>query len=151
MLISISQFLWLPGNFSDLSGTRLTNFWRSRLAWRCTTGFYSGFSDGYSSLAYSVGSSSFLSGRFSSEGIRFKNSFSSYLPVYQTSAGPRLPYFLGKVSYTSFPRLPVFWGTLQDRIRSDLSPRGKISVTLPENSYFQQQSRLDNSLNYWAF
>ena len=35
----------------------------------CTTGFYSGFSDGYSSPAYSVDSSSFLSGRFSSEGI----------------------------------------------------------------------------------
>jgi hypothetical protein len=29
---------------------------------------------------------------------------------------------------------------LQDRFRSDFSPRGKISVTLPENSYFQQQS-----------
>ena len=35
----------------------------------CTTCFYSGFPDGYSSLAYSVGSSSFLYGRFSSEGI----------------------------------------------------------------------------------
>ena len=35
----------------------------------CTTCFYSGFPNGYSSLAYSVGSSSFLSGRFSSEGI----------------------------------------------------------------------------------
>ena len=68
MLISISQFLWLLGNFSDLSGTtRFTNFWRSRLAWRCTTGFYSGFSDGYSSPAYSVDSSSFLSERFSSK------------------------------------------------------------------------------------
>ena len=106
----------------------------------CTTGFYSGFSDGYSSPAYSVDSSSFLSGRFSSEGIRFRNSFSSYLPVYQTSSGPRLPYFLEKVSDTSFPRLPVFGGTLQDRFRSDFSPRGKISVTLSENSYFQQQS-----------
>jgi hypothetical protein len=141
MLISISQFLCLLGDFSDLSGTtRFTNFWRSRLAWRCTTGFYSGFSDGYSSPAYSVDSSSFLSGRFSSEGIRFRNSFSSYVPVYQTSSGPRLPYFLGKVSDTSFPRFPVFGGTLQDRFRSDFSPRGKISVTLPENSYFQQQS-----------
>jgi hypothetical protein len=89
----------------------------------CTTGFYSGFSDGYSSLAYSVGSSSFLSGRFSSEGIRFRNYFSSYLPVYQTSSRPRLPYFLGKVSDTSFPRLPVFGGTLQDRFRSDFSKR----------------------------
>jgi hypothetical protein len=48
-----------------------------------------GFPDGYSSLAYSVGSSSFLSGRFSSEGIRFRNSFSSYLPVFQTSSGRR--------------------------------------------------------------
>ena len=76
----------------------------------CTTGFYLGFSDGYSSPAYSVDSSSFLSGRFSSEGIRFRNSFSSYLPVYQTSSGPRLPYFLEKVSNTSFPRLPVFGG-----------------------------------------
>jgi hypothetical protein len=71
----------------------------------CTTGFYSGFSDGYSSPAYSVNSSSFLSGRFSSEGIRFRNSFSSHFPVYQTSSGPRLPYFLEKVSDTSFPRL----------------------------------------------
>ena len=106
----------------------------------CTTGFFSSFSDGYSSLAYSVGSSSFLSGRFSSEGIRFRNCFSSYLPVYQISSGPRLLYFLEKVSDTSFPRLPVFGGTLQDRFRSDLSPRGIISVTLPENSYFQQQS-----------
>ena len=106
----------------------------------CTTGFYSGFSDGYSSPAYSVDSSSFLSGRFSSEGIRFRNSFSSYFPVYQTSSGPRLPYFLEKVSDTSFPRLPVFGGTLQDSFRSDFSPRGKISVTLSENSYFQQQS-----------
>ena len=87
-----------------------------------------------------VNSSSFLSGRFSSEGIRFRNSFSSYFPVYQTSSGPRFPYFLEKVSDTSFPRLPVFGGTLQDRFRSDFSPRGKISVTLPENSYFQQQS-----------
>jgi hypothetical protein len=50
--------------------------------------------------------------------------------VNQTSSGPRLPYFLGKVSDTSFPRLPVFGGTLQDRFRSDFSPRGKISVTL---------------------
>ena len=91
----------------------------------CTTGFYSGFPDGYSSPAYSVDSSSFLSGRFSSEGIRFRNSFSSYFPVYQTSSGPRLPYFLEKVSDTSFPRLPVFGGTLQDRFRSDFSPRGK--------------------------
>ena len=64
----------------------------------------------------------------------------SYLPVYQTSSGPRLPYFLEKVSDTSFPRLPVFGGTLQDIFRSDFSPRGKISVSLPENSYFQQQS-----------
>jgi hypothetical protein len=47
---------------------------------------------------------------------------------------------LEKVSDTSFPRLPVFGGTLQDRFRSDFSPRGKFSVTLPENSYFQQQS-----------
>ena len=141
MLISIFQFHWLPGNFSDLSGTtRFTSFWLSRLAWRCTTGFYSGFPDGYSSLAYSGCSSSFLSERFSSEGIRFRKSFSSYLPVYQTSSGPRLPYFLEKVSDTSFLRLPVFRGTLQDRFRSDFSPRGKISVTLPENSYFQQQS-----------
>ena len=106
----------------------------------CTTGFYLDFSDSYSSPASSVDSSSFLSGRFSSEGIRFRNSFSSYLPVYQTSSGPRLPYFLEKVSDTSFPRLPVFGGTLQDRFRSDFSPRRKISVTLPENSYFQQQS-----------
>jgi hypothetical protein len=43
-------------------------------------------------------------------------------------------------NYTSFPRFPVFGGTLQDRFRSDFSPRGKISVTLSENSYFQQQS-----------
>jgi hypothetical protein len=84
----------------------------------CTTGFYSGFS-------YSVGSSSFLSGRFSSEGIRFRNSFSSYLPVHQTSSGPRLPYFLEKVSDTSFPRLPVFGGTLQDSFRSDFPPEEK--------------------------
>jgi CxxC motif-containing protein (DUF1111 family) len=47
---------------------------------------------------------------------------------------------LEKVSDTSFPRLPVFGGTLQDIFRSDFSPRGKISITLPENSYFQQQS-----------
>jgi hypothetical protein len=59
----------------------------------CTKGFYSGFQNGYSSLAYSVGSSSFFSGRFSSEGIRFRNSFSSHLPVYQTSSVPQLPYF----------------------------------------------------------
>jgi hypothetical protein len=52
----------------------------------------------------------------------------------------RRPYFLEKVSDTSFPRFPVFGGTLQDRFRSDFSPRGKISVTLSENSYFQQQS-----------
>jgi hypothetical protein len=39
-----------------------------------------------------------------------------------------------KVSDTSFPRLPAFGGTLQDQFRSDFSPRGKISVTLPENS-----------------
>jgi hypothetical protein len=45
-----------------------------------------------------------------------------------------------KISDTSFPRLPVFGGTLQDRCRSDISPKGQISVTLPENSYFQQQS-----------
>ena len=82
----------------------------------CTTGFYSGFSDGYSSPAYSVDSSSFLSGRFSSEGIRLRNSFSSYLPVYQTSSGPRLPYFLEKVSDTAFPRLPVFWGNITGQI-----------------------------------
>jgi hypothetical protein len=47
---------------------------------------------------------------------------------------------LEKVSDTSFPRLPVFGGTLEDRFRSDISPRRKISVILPENSYFQQQS-----------
>ena len=35
----------------------------------------------------------------------------------------------------------LFWGgTLQDRFRFDFFPGGKISVTLPENSYFQQQS-----------
>jgi hypothetical protein len=56
-------------------------------------------------------SSSFLSGRFSSEGIRFRNSLSSHFPVYQTSSGPRLPYFLEKVSDTSFPRFPVREGT----------------------------------------
>jgi hypothetical protein len=47
---------------------------------------------------------------------------------------------LEKVSDTSFPRLLCFRGTLQDRFRSDFSPRGTISVILPENSYFQQQS-----------
>jgi hypothetical protein len=41
---SLSQFLWLPGNFSDLSGTtRFTNFWRSRLAWRLHHRFLLGF------------------------------------------------------------------------------------------------------------
>jgi hypothetical protein len=54
------------------------------------------------------------------------------------------------ISWKKSQRLPVFGGTLQDRFRSDFSPRGKISVTLPENSYFQQQS-FDNSFNYWAF
>jgi hypothetical protein len=39
-----------------------------------------------------------------------------------------------KVSDTSFPRLPVFGGTLEDRFRSDISPRRKISVILPENN-----------------
>ena len=48
--------------------------------------------------------------------------------------------FLISWKKSSFPRLPVFGGTLQDRFRSDFSPRGKISVTLSENSYFQQQS-----------
>jgi hypothetical protein len=47
------------------------------------------------------------------------------LPVYQTYSGPRLPYFLEKVSDTSCPRLPVFGGTLQERFRSDLSPQRK--------------------------
>jgi hypothetical protein len=47
-----------------------------------------------------------------------RNSLSSHFPVYQTSSGPRLPYFLEKVSDTSFPRFPVFGGTLQDRFRS---------------------------------
>ena len=92
----------------------------------CTTGFYSDFPDGDSSLAYSVGSSSFLSGRFYSEGIRFRNSFSSHLPVYQTSSGHRLPYFLEKISDTSFPIIPVFGGTLQERCRSDFSPKDKV-------------------------
>ena len=146
MLISISQCLWLPGNVSDFSGkTRFTSLWLSGLAWWLHHRFLLGFSDGYSSLVYSVGSSSFLCGRFSSEGIRFRNSFSSYLPVYQTSSGPRLPYFLEKVADTSFPRLPVFGGTLQDRFRSDVSTRGTISVTLTENSYFQQQSFIHGS------
>jgi hypothetical protein len=45
MLISISQFLWLPGNISDLSGTtRLISFWLSRLAWRLHHRFLLGFS-----------------------------------------------------------------------------------------------------------
>jgi hypothetical protein len=42
---SISQFLWLPGNISDLSGTtRFISFWLSRLAWRLHHRFLLGFS-----------------------------------------------------------------------------------------------------------
>jgi hypothetical protein len=64
------------------------------------------------------------------------------LPVYQTSSGPRLPYFLEKVSDTSFPRLPVFWGILQDRFRSDFSPQRK---------NFSHFERLENpSKNLWC-
>jgi hypothetical protein len=115
----------------------------------CTTGF----SDGYSSPAYSVDSSSFLSGRFSFEGIRFRNSFLSYLPVYQTFSGPRLPYFLEKVSDTSFPRIPFFG----EHYRTDLGlffPQRKKFSHFARKFLFSatvHQSRLDNSLSYWAF
>ena len=90
--------------------------------------------------AYSVDSSSFLSGRFSSEGIRFRNSCSSYLPVYQTSSGPRLPYFLEKVSDTSFPRLPVFGGTLQTDLGLIFPPEEKFQSLCQKILIFSNSS-----------
>jgi hypothetical protein len=41
------------------------------------------------------------------------------LLVYQTSSGTKFPYFLEKVSDTSFPRLPVFGGIPSEENRPD--------------------------------
>jgi hypothetical protein len=101
----------------------------------CTTGFYSGFPDGY--ISYSVGSNSFLSGRFSSEGIRFRNSFSSHLPVYQTSSGPRLPYFLEKFSdsmQVSYNRLESPSINLWCNRQAKRDSQKLVNLVIPEKS-----------------
>ena len=102
----------------------------------CSSGFHQNFSNSNCSFTLPVYSDSFISRRFPSQEFLSFYFRDSYKEGNQALSSAGFSNLLEKVGDSSFPKFHISRGEFQNRSRDSSTPSGKISVSLPENSFY---------------